>query len=108
MTDFERLLRALTEGGVQFLVIGGVAGVAHGSARLTQDLDIVYERTAENLSRLADALNPLSPYPRDVPPGLPFRWDAATIARGLNFTLTTGSGDIDLFGEVAGGGTWEE
>ena len=27
--------------------------------------------------------------------------------QGLNFTLTSTQGDIDLLGEVAGGGTWE-
>ena len=40
-------------------------------------------------------------------PGLPFRWDVPTLRRGLNFTLTTSLGDIDLLGEIAGGGTFE-
>lgn len=45
-----------------------------------------------------------SPYPRGAPPGLPFRWDLATLRNGLNFTLETAFGDLDLLGEVAGGG----
>ncbi len=50
------------------------------------------------------ALAPLSPYLRGAPPGLPFRWDEDTLRRGLNFTLTTSRGDIDLLGEIIGGG----
>ena len=44
---------------------------------------------------------------RGAPPGLPFRWDVATLERGLNFTLTTEIGDLDLLGEIAGGGTYD-
>jgi hypothetical protein len=49
---------------------------------------------------LADALAPFAPYLRDAPPNLPFRWDAETLQRGLNFTLGADAGPIDLFGEV--------
>jgi predicted nucleotidyltransferase len=45
---------------------------------------------------------------RGAPPGLPFRWDERTIQAGLNFTLTTTLGDLDLLGEVAGGGLYEQ
>jgi hypothetical protein len=44
---------------------------------------------------------------RGAPPGLPFRWDGDTIRQGLNFTLTTRAGDLDLLGEATGGGTYE-
>lgn len=70
---FERPLRALAEGGVRFVVVGGIAGAAHGATRATYDVDVVYERTAENLDRLVAALAPLEPYLRGAPPGLPFR-----------------------------------
>ena len=107
MTDFEHLFAALGEGGVEFVVIGGMAATAHGSAHVTVDLDIVYRRTPENISRLAAALSPLQPYLRGAPPGLPFRFDADTITRGLNFTLVTTAGDLDALGEAAGGGTYD-
>ena len=102
MTDFRRLLDALVAGQVEFVIVGGLASTAHGSARLTQDIDIVYSRTPTNLERLIAALAPYRPYLRDAPQGLPFLWDAATLQRGLNFTLTTLIGDIDLLGEIAG------
>jgi hypothetical protein len=107
VTDYERLLAALAGGGVRFLIVGGAAAVAHGSARLTQDLDIVYQRSEENIRRLADALAPLRPYLRGAPGGLPFTLDVATIRSGLNFTLTTAVGALDILGEIAGGGTYE-
>jgi hypothetical protein len=78
-----------------------------GSPRTTIDLDVSYSRAPANLARLASALAPLSPYLRGAPPGLPFVLDVATLARGMNFTLTTSLGDIDLLGEIVGGGTYE-
>jgi hypothetical protein len=107
VTDFARLLSCLTAGQVEFIIIGGFAATAHGSAHVTVDLDVVYRRTADNVGRLAGALAPLSPYLRGAPRGLPFSFDAATIERGLNFTLTTSAGDLDLLGEVAGGGAYD-
>ena len=107
MTDFKALLRALTEAGVEFILVGGAAATAHGSSRLTRDVDVVYRRTRENIARLATALMPYQPYLRGAPPGLPFRWDVPTIERGLNFTLTTQIGSLDVLGEIVGGGGYE-
>jgi len=108
MTDFRGLLEALCREGVEFILIGGMAARVHGSARLTEDLDLVYSRDPKNLARLACALKDLEPYLRGAPPGLPFRWDERTLRMGLNFTLKTTLGDIDLLGEVAGGGTYPD
>jgi predicted nucleotidyltransferase len=107
MTDFGGLLRVLAGAEVEFILIGGVAAAFHGAIRTTRDLDIVYRRSSENVARLVTALVPLKPYLRGAPPGLPFRWDAQTIAHGLNFTLTTTLGDLDLLGEIVGGGKFE-
>lgn len=74
MTDFGRLLAALASHDVRYIIVGGFAATAHGSAFLTVDLDVVYERTAANIGRLVAALEPLSPYLRGAPPGLPFRF----------------------------------
>ena len=59
--DFGGLLQALAGGAVEFIVVGGVAGVAHGLARATYDLDVVYARSPANLDRLVSTLAPLSP-----------------------------------------------
>jgi hypothetical protein len=107
MIDFSRLLLALVKGKVEFVIVGGVAATLHGSARLTMDLDVVYGRSKENLRRLVRALEPLSPYLRGAPPGLPFHFDFETVKAGLNFTLTTSAGPLDLLGDMAGGFTYE-
>ena len=106
--EFEKLLSTLVCAGVDFVLIGGVAGIVHGSARATYDIDLVYSRSDENIQRIATALVPYQPYLRDAPAGLPFAWDAKTIRSGLNFTLTTSVGGVDLFGEVAGGETYQD
>jgi phage terminase large subunit-like protein len=58
MTDIEQLLEVLTRHQVEFIVIGGVAAIAHGAARVTYDLDVVYERAPANLARIVQALEP--------------------------------------------------
>ncbi len=106
--NLRKLFTALHDREVDFIVIGGVAARAHGSARVTQDVDVCYARNSSNLERLVLALKPLKPYLRGAPPGLPFEWSVATLRSGLNFTLTTSAGDIDLLGEVTGGGRYED
>lgn len=106
MNDFERLLSLLADGEVQFVVIGGVAMYANGSPHLTRDLDICYQRSPENIRRLVSALAPHRPRLRGAPADLPFIFDERTVTHGLNFTLTTELGSIDLLGEVQGLGDY--
>ena len=77
-----------------------MAAILHGSARVTLDADIVYDRGAPNLNRLAEVLQPLKPTLRGASSGLPFKLDVTTLRNGLNFRLATNLGDLDLFGEV--------
>ena len=104
MTNFAALLRRLAEAQVEFVVIGGIAVLVHGHVRATVDLDICYARTPENLERLVRALSPIHPRLRGAPEGLPFFFDVQTLRNGLNFTLVTDEGEIDLVGEVTGVG----
>ncbi len=108
MTDFARLLGVLHEARVECIIVGGLAATIHGSARLTQDVDISYARSEVNLERIVRALEPLEPYLRGAPAGLPFEWSTATLRAGLNFTLTTAAGALDLLGEISGGGRYED
>jgi predicted nucleotidyltransferase len=106
--DLAQIIPPLTTAKIDFILIGGMAAIVHGSARVTFDVDLVYSRTPENIERIAAALAPYRPYVRDAPPNLPFTWDAKTIRNGVNFTLTTRLGDVDLFGEVASGETYND
>ena len=101
------LLAQLSNAQVRFVVIGGVALIARGVERATADLDVAYARDRANLSRLASVLAPLHPRVRGVPEGLPFVLDEASLRNGLNFTLDTDLGPLDLLGEVPGLGTFE-
>ena len=106
--NLELAIQQLCDAGVEFVVIGGWAAIFHGSTHVTNDLDICYSRDRENLRKLAGALAPYHPRPRDFPDSLPFVWDATTLANGTVFTLSTELGVIDLLAEVSGIGTYRE
>lgn len=104
MNKFAAVVKLLADAQVNFVVIGGYAAMLHGSAFLTQDLDICYERSSENLKRLAAALAPIHPRLRGAPEGVPFSLDDRTLTQGMNFTLQTDLIDLDLLGEISGVG----
>jgi predicted nucleotidyltransferase len=102
MIQFQAILELLAGYGVRFIVIGGVAAGAHGSSQATFDLDVWYARDRENLERLGRAMISVNARLRNAPPGLPFKADAETLRRGLNFTFETDLGKLDLLGVVDG------
>ena len=108
MTQFGSLLQRLAGAQVEFVVIGGMAVLTHGHIRATVDLDVCYARTPENLQRLVEALSPIHPRLRGAPEGLPFFFDVQTLRNGLNFTLVTDEGELDLLGEVTGVGGYND
>lgn len=105
--DYQSLIGALTDHDVEFVIVGAIALVLHGSPRVTRDLDVCYSREPENLERLSAALHPLRPVLRGAPPGLPFTLDVPTLQAGLNFALSCQAGDIDLMGELLGVGGFD-
>lgn len=106
--DADGLLNALLAANVEFIVIGGLAVVFHGHLRVTVDVDICYARTEKNYSAIANALAPFHPRLRGAPAELPFVLDSQTLKSGLNFTLETDIGAIDLLGEVTGAGMYPQ
>ena len=54
-----RLISALVEGNVEFIVVGGAAAVLAGVPVVTKDLDIVHRRTADNIEKLMGVLGKL-------------------------------------------------
>jgi hypothetical protein len=107
MPNPEKFLGILNQAEVEYVVVGGVALVAHGSARATFDLDICYKRSKENVEKLCIALQPFHARLRGAPLDLPFRFDPKTVIAGRNFTLVTDLGDFDLLGEIAGLGFYD-
>jgi nucleotidyltransferase AbiEii toxin of type IV toxin-antitoxin system len=100
--DAKRLLRALVDGDVDFVVIGGVAAVLHGSARATFDLDVCFASNAENLEALGSTLVGLRAQLRGVSEAVPFVPDAVALRRVEVLTLTTTAGDLDVLRAPSG------
>lgn len=97
-----RILATLVEHEVDFVLIGGMAGVARGSSYPTYDVDVAYARGRPNLERLAAALQELGATLRGAPPDLPFQLDAETLEHGAHFTFQTPYGSIDILHDPAG------
>ncbi|MEO8908629.1 MAG: hypothetical protein ABI408_00170 [Gemmatimonadaceae bacterium] len=105
--SFASMLGGLTRAKIKFVVVGGVAGVAHGSSRVTNDLDICYDADdAANVRALAKILASWNAYPRGVEPGLPFIMDDRTMHGAPVLTLATSEGDIDVMDRIAGVGAF--
>jgi hypothetical protein len=99
--DPEEMLTALAEGGVRFILIGGMAAVLHGDVGVTVDIDVVPERTDENLERLAGALRGLGARIRTEgePEGLTFDCSAQffrNLPPDAIVNMTTDAGDLDV------------
>ena len=97
------LLQRLTDADVDFVVVGGIAAVAHGSAAITRDLDITYASGQENLDRLGGVLVGLDARLRGVTDDVPFVPDGRTLRHTRILTLDTPEGRLDLLAEPDGG-----
>ena len=104
---FEQIISALVAAGVRFVVIGGVAATIQGSARLTNDIDICYDTSPDNVDRLVRLLTRWKAYLRGVERGLPFILDARAFRTTPIMTLTTTMGDIDVLDVVPGVGDYK-
>lgn len=103
------MIDGLSSAGVRFVVIGGVAGIVHGSVRRTDDLDICYDSSADNVERLVALLHRWHAHlrlPDGSGPQLPFVIDARTFRGAPSLTLDTDLGWFDLLGEVVGIGEY--
>jgi len=103
--DVDRIVATLSRHGVDFVVIGGIAVLAHGHPRATFDLDFVADLNEANMTRLASALAELHARPRgvdaellDVDPTDPLQ-----LASGANWTLVTDAGWLDFMPAAEGG-----
>lgn len=94
--DVGELLRRLVAQGVDFVVVGGIAAIAHGSPRLTRDLDIAYAADKANLEALGAVLTGLEARLAGVAEQVPFVADARTLANVQLLTLTTVAGRLDV------------
>jgi hypothetical protein len=106
--DIRRLLEPLVRHGVDFVLIGGMAGIARGSNYPSFDLDVAYSRDKANVGRLVAALKEIGARLRGAPADMPFQLDERVIENGANFTFITPFGDFDVLADVAGVRTFDE
>lgn len=104
----DEILASLTARGVDFVVIGGIAAVLHGSARNTFDLDVCFATDEANLRALGRVLMALDARLKGVDDEVPFVPDAATLKRVKVLTLTTTAGELDVLAAPAGSPGYEK
>jgi hypothetical protein len=104
----QELLQRLIAADVDFVVVGGIAAVVHGSAAITRDLDITYATDSGNLERLARVLVALGATLRGVTDDVPFVPDGRTLRRTRVLTLDTPDGWLDLLAQPAGSPAYEQ
>lgn len=96
------LLEVFDRHNVDVIIIGGIAGILHGSAYPTYDVDFLYARDDRNLERMAAALAEVGVTLRGAPPDPPFQVDSRSLAAGSNFTFESKLGDFDILGHADG------
>ena len=100
----EEILRVLVDHGVRFVLVGGYAAVVHGAAYVTTDIDVVPDRSQDNLARLSRALDTLHAriWTSTEPEGIPFGHDGHSIGESRVWNLVTDHGRLDLTFEPSG------
>lgn len=106
--DPEAILRVLAKHGVEYIVVGGIGGVLHGSPMSTNDVDIVPALKKSNLDALASALNELRAriMAAGLPDGLKVQWTGKELQKWIVdfrfLNLETDQGRLDLIHRPGG------
>ena len=108
MSDFLNLLQRLALGGVDFVIVGGYAGVVHGCTYVTQDVDVCCDFSPANLLALQEALRELHPVHRMTPGRQPLKLTAENVATFKNLYLDTDIGRLDCLSHIEGIGAYEQ
>jgi hypothetical protein len=108
MQNTAELMRLLSTHGVDFVVVGGYAVVAHGGTMVTQDVDVCCDFAAENLLRIQHALENFHPVHRMTPKRVPLHLTKENCQGLNNIYLDTDIGQIDCLGEILGIGDFQE
>lgn len=108
VVDPERFVIELVRAGVEFIVVGGAAGLLHGAPITTQDLDIVHRRTPENVARLLDLLLKLDAVMRYDFANRRLRPTAAILSGNGHINLSTLLGPLDPLCELEVGQGYDE
>jgi len=104
--DFVNLLERLVNNGVDFVIVGGFAGVAHGCTYVTQDIDICCDFSPANLLALQKAISDLDPVHRMTPNRKKLKLTDKTCVQFKNLYLDTENGQLDCLSFIDGLGDY--
>jgi len=107
-SDFLNLLERLVSAGVDFVIVGGFAGVLHGCTYVTQDIDICCDFSAANLLALQKAISDLHPVHRMTPKRKSLRLTEQTCGEFKNLYLDTDIGQLDCLSFIDGVGDFQQ
>lgn len=103
-SEFDALVCGLVDQGVRFVLVGGLAAQLRGVPGATDDVDIIYERSPENLERLSAFLRRETSTLRGAPGRVVFAADPRTLAHTSALALDTRLGPLDLRQRISGVG----
>ena len=106
MKNLHLLIERLADAGFEFVIVGGFAGVLHGSSYITDDLDICAVLTSDNVAKLREILGDLKPVHRMTHKKLSFLEHPPTGEPLANLYLETEAGTLDVLGSVLGLGDY--
>jgi hypothetical protein len=106
-SDFQAALHALRAGGVEFIVVGGLAAVLNGAPVNTFDLDIVHARNEDNIAKLLRVLESMDAIYR-MQPGRRLKPNASHLGSPGHHNLITNSGPLDVLGTIGRGLSYED
>ena len=107
-SDFLNLLERLVKAGVDFVIIGGFAGVVHGCTYVTQDIDICCDFSPATLLALQRAISDLHPVHRMTPKRKKLQLTEKTCGQFKNLYLDTDIGQLDCLSFIDGLGDYGE
>jgi hypothetical protein len=106
--DFVNLLERLVHEGVDFVIVGGFAGVVHGCTYVTQDIDVCCDFTPANLLALQQAISDLEPVHRMTPRRKKLALTEQACKHLKNLYLDTTMGQLDCLSFINGLGDFDQ
>lgn len=108
MSDFLGLLKRVSQAGIEFVIVGGYAGVVHGCSYVTQDVDICCVFAPDSLLALQKALADIHPVHRMTPGRKPLELTSESAAQFTNLYLDTDLGRLDCLSIIEGLGDYDQ
>jgi predicted nucleotidyltransferase len=104
--DYASMLKSLIEHEIEFIVIGGYAAIVHGGPMPTLDLDIVRNRTPENILKMLRFMEQADAVTRLDSRRLRFN-ESHLVGKGA-LLMSTNFGPLDMLGTVGDGRGYDE